>query len=531
MTHNLNQIPSKLYEATELIAKNKLKKAEPLLRECLKDNPLDVNAMKLLADIGIKFRAYRDAGNLLARALDLAPDFHLARLSYANLLYKRQLPFESLKQIDKLLEVEPNNVQYLTLKAVNKALANDHNSALEIFEIITTKYPNNNLVHLHYGHTLRAVGRLDEAINSYKLAIENQASFGEAYWSLANLKTYKFTDDDIYNIQQLLNKPDCSIDDYYHLLFALGKAQEDKKNFKLAMAAYVKGNSVKSKQVPWKSEDFKKECDDIINFFTIDLFNKFDGVGDKNTDVIFILGLPRSGSTLVEQILASHSLVEGTTELQNIIALSRKIGDKKSTNDISKYPKIIETFDKAQFKQMGESYLENTLDQRVTDKPYFIDKMPNNFSHIGLIHLILPNAKIIDARRNPMDCCYSCYKQLFGSGQGFSYSFNRIGNYYLDYLRLMSHWDQTLPKKIYRVTYEDMVSNTESEIRKLLDYCGLEFEENCLNFYNNKRAVRTPSSEQVRQPIYDSGLKYWKNFEDELSPLKNMFIENGVSIE
>ena len=261
------------------------------------------------------------------------------------------------------------------------------------------------------------------------------------------------------------------------------------------------------------------------------LFNKFDGVGDKNTDVIFILGFARSGSTLVEQILASHSLVEGTTELQNIIALSRKIGDKKSTNDISKYPKIIETFDKAQFKQMGESYLENTLDQRVTDKPYFIDKMPNNFSHIGLIHLILPNAKIIDARRNPMDCCYSCYKQLFGSGQGFSYSFNRIGNYYLDYLRLMSHWDQTLPKKIYRVTYEDMVSNTESEIRKLLDYCGLEFEENCLNFYNNKRAVRTPSAEQVRQPIYDSGLKYWKNFEDELSPLKNMFIENGVSIE
>jgi tetratricopeptide (TPR) repeat protein len=436
-------------------------------------------------------------------------------------LYKRQLPFEALEQINILLEKDSKNNQYLTLKAVNLALANQHDQALVIFEkIIKDHGIKNSQLHLSYGHTLRAVGRLDEAIESYKNAISSKTGYGEAYWSLANLKTYKFTDADMKNLHLLLNDEDCKIDDYYHLLFALGKAEEDSKNFKLAMAAYTKGNTIKSKQVPWDSKNFTNECDEIINFFSKDFFDKFKGLGDKNTDPIFVVGLPRSGSTLVEQILSSHSLVEGTTELQNIIALSRKIANKKNSSSKSEYPSALKDMKKSEFKKMGEAYIQNTLDQRVTDKPYFIDKMPNNFVHIGLIHLILPNAKIIDTRRNPMDCCFSCYKQLFGSGQGFTYSQNRIGNYYLDYLKIMKHWDEVLPNKVHRVIYEDMVNDTEVEIRKLIDFCELDFEESCLNFFKTKRTVRTPSSEQVRQPIYKKGVGQWEYFESWLNPLK-----------
>ena len=520
-TYNKDNIPKELLEAAKLISEDKLKKAEPILRDYLKKDPLDVNAMKLLADIGVKFRAYKDAGHLLTRALDLSPDYDQARLSYANLLYKRQLPFEALSQISKLLKKDPNNVQYLTLKAVNLALANQHDEALEIFEIIIKdKGVANNQLHLSYGHTLRAVGRLDEAINSYKNAILTKNGYGEAYWSLANLKTFKFTNEDLNEIKLLLNNKDCKIDDYYHLLFALGKAEEDKKNYESSMAAYVKANNVKSKQVPWDSKNFSIECNELISFFDEDVFEKFKGSGDKNTDPIFVVGLPRSGSTLIEQILSSHSLVEGTTELQNIIALSRKIANKKNSNSKSEYPSALLGMNINEFKKMGSAYLKNTLDQRVTDKPYFIDKMPNNFVHIGLIHLILPNAKVIDARRNPMDCCFSCYKQLFGSGQGFTYSQNRIGNYYIDYLKLMSHWDKVLPNKVHRVVYENMVNDTENEIKKLLDYCNLDFESNCLNFYKTKRTVRTPSSEQVRQPIYKKGVGQWEYYEEWLDPLK-----------
>ena len=294
------------------------------------------------------------------------------------------------------------------------------------------------------------------------------------------------------------------------------------------MAAYSKGNTIKSKQVPWDSIKFTNECDELIDFFTQEELQALDGVGNKNTDPIFVVGLPRSGSTLVEQILSSHSLVEGTTELQNIIALSRKIANKKNSNSKSEYPSSLKNIDKVEFKEMGGAYLKNTLDQRVTDKPYFIDKMPNNFIHIGLIHLILPNAKIIDTRRNPMDCSFSCYKQLFGSGQGFTYSQNRIGNYYLDYLKIMRHWDKVLPGKIHRVIYENMVEDTENEIRNLLKFCELDFEEDCLNFYKTKRTVRTPSSEQVRQPIYNKGIGQWRNFDNWLDTLKKtLSIENN----
>ena len=294
-SYKIKDIPQELIEASELIAKEKLKKAEPILRTYLKKNPLDINAMKLLADIGVKFRAYKDAGYLLTRALDLAPDYDQARLSYANLLYKRQLPFEALKNIEILLENDKDNAQYLTLKAVNLALANQHHEALKIFEIIIKdKSISNNQLHLSYGHTLRAVGRIDEAIESYKHAITSKIGYGEAYWSLANLKTYNFSDTDINDIHVLLKNKETKIDDYYHLLFALGKAQEDRKNFKHSIAAYTKGNSVKSKQVPWDSKNFSKECNDLISFFTNEFFEEFKNVGNKNSDPIFVVCLRRS---------------------------------------------------------------------------------------------------------------------------------------------------------------------------------------------------------------------------------------------
>ena len=521
-----NNIPEELLDAARLIAENKLKKAEPILRNYLKEYPLDVNAMKLLGDIGVKFRAYKDAGYLLVRALDLSPDYDEARLSYANLLYKRQLPYEALEQIQILLEKDKNNPQYLTLKAVNLALANQHDEAIKIFEIIiNNKKIENNQLYLSYGHTLRAIGRLDESIQAYKNAITTKTGFGEAYWSLANLKTYQFTTNDIEDLKELLSSKDTKMDDYFHLLFALGKAEEDNKNYKNSIAAYIKGNTLKSKQVPWDSKKFSYECDELISFFTKEFFEQYEGVGDQNSDPIFVVGLPRSGSTLIEQILSSHSLVEGTTELQNIIALSRKIANKKDTKSKSEYPSALSQIKKDEFKKMGEAYIQNTLDQRVTDKPYFIDKMPNNFVHIGLINLILPNAKIIDARRNPMDACFSCFKQYFAKGQHFTYDLDDIARYYKDYIRLMDYWKRLFPNEIFTINYEDIINNPNDRIEDLLDFCHVEFEENCLNFHQSKRPVKTASSEQVRQPMYKSGLDYWKNYANHLETLIKHFPE------
>ena len=523
-------LQSELYKAAELISKNRYKKAEPILREFLKKNPLEVNAMRLLAEIGIELRAYKEAGYLLTRALDLAPDYHHARFIYANLLYKRQLPDDALEQLEILLKHDPENMQWLSLKAVNFALANQHEKATELFEEVLKKYPANNQIYLSYGHALRALGRIPEAIEAYKRAISFKRGVGEAYWSLANLKTFVFSSKDIQSMKVLLNDKSCKLEDYYHLLFAFGKAYEDIGDYKQSIAAYMKGNQVKSQHVPWSPKKFNKECKEIKNFFTKDLFSSITSSGSDSADPIFVVGLPRSGSTLIEQILSSHSLIEGTTELQNIIALSRKIGEVEGKNrdHESNYPKIIKSLRPKIFKEMGDAYIKNTLSQRIKRTPYFIDKMPNNFIHIGLIQLILPKAKIIDARRNPMDCSFSCYKQLFGSGQGFTYSLNRISNYYLDYLDIMKHWDRVLPGKVHRIQYENMINNTEEEIKRLLDYCEVDFEESCLNFFDTKRAVRTPSSEQVRQPIYNSSINHWKNFESYLEDLKMIFVSNNV---
>jgi tetratricopeptide (TPR) repeat protein len=372
---------------------------------------------------------------------------------------------------------------------------------------------------MFYGHTLKTVGKLDDAISAYRKSIELSPSIGESYWSLANLKTFRFTDDDIANMREQFRPESGDPDDQGHLAFALGKAFEDRKDFDQSFEFYEQGNLIRGRR---HRHDVKKNILDTarqIKTLDTEFFATRKGVGCATTDPIFVVGLPRSGSTLVEQILASHSQVQGTSELPDIIAISRKLGSKSRQNPAGEYPEILAELMPQQFKELGESYIDTTRVQR-KDIQYFIDKMPNNFRHVGLIHLILPNAKIIDARRHPMGACFSGFKQLFATGQTFTYDLTGIGYYYRDYIKLMDHWDKVLPGRVHRVQYEDMVNDTETQIRDLLDYCGLEFEEQCLRFYETKRAVRTPSSEQVRQPVYKHGLEQWRNYEAHLDPLK-----------
>ena len=465
--------------------------------------------------------ALKDAENLLIRCLELAPDYHAARYSYTNVLYKRHRFKDAIVMLDKLLEIEPTNGVWLTMKAANLVEINEHQQALEIFESIIEKFPSNPQVHMSYGHALRAVGRAEESIAAYEKCIAQGTGLGEAFWSLANLKTYRFSEDKIAQMEAILRDKSCDYRDYYHLLFALGKAREDRKEYQLAMAAYAKGNQVRWKSVPWSADRFHQDTQKIKSFFNEDFFRKNQSMGCQANDPIFIVGLPRAGSTLIEQILSSHSEVEGTAELADIIALARKIDGRAHRHDPGLYPAALAQMNAAQFTEMGQSYLDSTAVQRVSDTPRFLDKMPNNFSHVGLINLILPNAKIIDARRHPMDCCFSGYKQLFASGQGFTYGQERIGRYYRDYVEIMDHWDNVLPGRVLRVHYEAMVEDTENQVRRLLDYCQLPFEEQCLKFYENKRTIRTASSEQVRQPIYRSGMNQWQPFEQWLAPLRD----------
>jgi len=510
-----------LVDAAELIADGKVAKAEAILRPFLKINPLNVNAIRLLAEVGMELGALKDAENLLIRCLELAPDYHAARYSYTNVLYKRHRFKDAIVMLDKLLEIEPTNGVWLTMKAANLVEINEHQQALEIFESIIEKFPSHPQVHMSYGHALRAVGRAEESIAAYEKCIAQGTGLGEAFWSLANLKTYRFSEDKIAQMEAILRDKSCDYRDYYHLLFALGKAREDRKEYQLAMAAYAKGNQVRGKSVPWSADRFHQDTKKIKSFFNEDFFRKNQSMGCQANDPIFIVGLPRAGSTLIEQILSSHSEVEGTAELADIIALARKIDGRAHRHDPGLYPAALAQMNAAQFTEMGQSYLDSTAVQRVSDTPRFLDKMPNNFSHVGLINLILPNAKIIDARRHPMDCCFSGYKQLFASGQGFTYGQERIGRYYRDYVEIMDHWDNVLPGRVLRVHYEAMVEDTENQVRRLLDYCQLPFEEQCLKFYENKRTIRTASSEQVRQPIYRSGMNQWQPFEQWLAPLRD----------
>jgi tetratricopeptide (TPR) repeat protein len=508
-----------LVEAARLMGEGKLGQAERIVRELLKRYPTDVTAIRVLADIGFKMGQLKDAGLLLERCLELAPDFHAARHSYAMVLMRLQKLEAGLCEAEKLLALEPGNPNFLTLKAAILTRIGDQAGALEIYEKVLQHYPNQARAQMSYGHTLKTVGRLEESIIAYRKCIELSPEVGEAYWSLANLKTFSFSDEDIQNMRRQVTAQGGDADDQSHLAFALGKALEDRGEYDEAFRFYKRGNGIRRIEHRHSARVNVLESVRQVRALPKEFFEQRRGWGCSAPDPIFIVGLPRAGSTLLEQVLASHSQVEGTSELQDIIVMARKLGGRSRKNPSGGYPECLAGMTAEQFRALGEDYLKTTRIQR-SDTPFFIDKMPNNFRHIGLIHLILPNSKIIDARRHPMGGCFSGFKQLFAHGQAFTYSLEDIGRYYRDYVRLMDHWDAVLPGRVHRVQYEEMVTDTEARIRALLDYCGLEFEEQCLRFYETERAVRTPSAEQVRKPIYTEGLEQWRHFEKHLGPLK-----------
>ena len=514
-------------EAAAHVAKHEFAAAEAILRPYLKEQPGDVNAIRMLGEIGLELGALRDAENLLAQCVKLAPDYPAGRYSYANVLYKRHRFSEAIGQLNTLLQSHPNNPAYLALKAANLAEISQHQQAIDIFTALLEKDPNNASVRLSLGHAQRAIGDQAAAIQSYRNVAESSVEYGEACWSLANLKTYRFSEPALETMRAQLKANSGDYRKTYHLLFALAKALEDGKQYQEAMAALAQGNKLKSRTVPWSTEQFEEDTQTLIDFFEKDRTNTLASSKLEISDPIFIVGLPRAGSTLIEQILSSHSQVEGTAELANMIAIARRLANKTSRSSKSEYPQTLEHLNEHELVTLGTRYINETRLQRQTKKPHFIDKMPNNFSHIGLIRQILPNAKVIDARRHPVDCCFSGYKQLFASGQGFTYSQRRIAHYYRQYERLMEHWDNVFPGFVYRVHYEAMVENPEHEIRALLTYCGLEFEDACLHFHETQRTVRTASSEQVRQPINRKGIGAWKPFEPWLQP---MISELGSSI-
>jgi predicted Zn-dependent protease len=511
----------RLMEAAAALCEGRVAIAEHLLRPYLKDHPTDVSAIRMLAETGIRLGRYEDASNLLARCVELAPGFAAARHNYATVLYRQNRASEAIEQLDLLLASEPRNPSYRNLLAAAFARLGEHQRAIDSYEVLLRDYPTQPKGWMSYGHTLRAVGRQDESIAAYRKSIEQLPGLGESYWSLANLKTFRFTPADVEAMRAQLERSTLSEQDRFHMHFALGKALEDERDFAGSFHHYAEGNKLRRQGVEYDSGETSQQMARSVKLFTREFLEARKGVGANSNAPIFVVGLPRAGSTLIEQILASHSQVEGTMELPDIISIATRLDGKRRKGEESLYPEILADKSAEELRALGEQYLERTKVQRKLGRAYFVDKMPNNFAHLGLIHLILPNAKIIDARRHPLACCFSGFKQHFARGQNFTYDLGDIGRYYSDYASLMAHFDAILPGRVHRVIYEKMVDDPQTEVRRLLDYCGLPFEENCLRFYENDRAVRTASSEQVRQPIYREGVDHWRNFEPWLGPLKD----------
>ncbi|MBI1328648.1 MAG: tetratricopeptide repeat protein [Alphaproteobacteria bacterium] len=510
----------RLREAGAALCDNKLAVAERILRGFLKENPTDVAAIRMLAEVGARLGRYKDAENLLARALELAPSFAAARHNYASVLHRQSKAREALEQADILLKADPRNPGFRAMRAAALAQLGEYEEAARTYDALLKQFPSQPKLWMSYGHTLKTLGQTHDSIAAYRKAIAQMPGLGEAWWSLANLKTLRFEDDEIATMRKQLARGDLSVEDRFHLEFALGKALEDSGVFDAAFAHYAEGNAQRRKTVHYSADETSEFTRRSRALFTRDFFATHEGMGAGEPDPIFIVGLPRSGSTLLEQILSSHSQVEGTMELPDITALARRLGERTKKSEVSRYPDVLAELSADEVKALGEEYLSRTRIHRKLGRPFFIDKLPNNFQHTGFIHLILPRAKIIDARRHPLGCGFSCFKQHFARGQSFTYNLEDLGRYYRDYVELMAHYDAVLPGRVQRVIYEDMVADPEAEVRRLLAYCGLAFEEGCLKFYENARAVRTASSEQVRQPIYSDATDHWRNFEPWLADLK-----------
>ena len=523
----LKSLPPALLAVTELMHEGKLLKAEQICRQFLQQNKQHIEGMCLLADIGIELKIYDDAEFLLASALELSPEHINARAQYLNLLI-RLGKFKLAKiQAEKLLAVQPHNLSFIVAKANVLTGLGEITEAICLFKHAIAKDDQIAEFHLQLGHALKAKGEIDNAVISYQKAYQLKPSYGDAFWSLANTKTYRFSDDEIAQMQAQQAHKDLSLTDKIQLSFATGKAFEDRANYSQAFQAYQRGNELQRSNNGFDISKIEQQVAEQIKYCTPDLFKQRGQLGLNSPDPIFIVGLPRAGSTLLEQILASHSQVDGTMELHNILGLASRLrGRNQAANhkdNESQYPKNLHEINPDYFKRFGQQFIDETRVYRA-QAPLFVDKMPNNFLHIGLIKLILPNAKIIDARRSPMACCFSGFKQLFAEGQDFSYSLEDIGKYYQNYLTLMGHWHRVLPDFVLTVSHEDVVDNLELQVRRILDFCNLPFEQSCLDFHKTQRNIKTPSSEQVRQPIYKSATEQWRHFEAYLEPLKKLTI-------
>jgi tetratricopeptide (TPR) repeat protein len=516
----LRSLPPEVVTSTALFSEGDLAAAEHLIRSFLIKNGHQIEAMRLLARIGIARQVFDDAQLLLEAVLDLAPDYRAARFEYVQVLIERHLHQQAQQQIEKLLADDPANRSYRTLYALTQVGLGRHERAVDIYRELLTGATQPAELHLSIAHSLKTLGRRHEAIAEYRAAAAARSDFGDAYWSLANLKTYRFEDRELQQMRAAESAAATPVTDRYHLCFALGKAFEDRRQFETSMQYYTRGNALKRSESRYRPETLELNTRLQIEICTPSLFARHKNGGAPAADPIFIVGLPRSGSTLIEQILASHSAVEGTQELANLPRIVADLKGRDSDADDRRYPAVLAQMTAEDFRRLGEKYLADTRVYR-SGKARFVDKMPNNFRHIGLIHLMLPNAKIIDARREPMACCFGNFKQLFASGQEFTYSIEDIARYYRTYLELMRHWAAVLPGRVLHVQYESVVDDLESNVRRLLDYCELEFEPACVEFHRTERSVRTASSEQVRQPIYREGLEHWRHYEPWLGSLRD----------
>jgi predicted Zn-dependent protease len=515
----LATLPVQIRTAASMYCDGEIDQAEQGVRQYLLTHGNHIEAMRLLAEIGVRRDILDDAESLLEGVLRLAPDYHAARYEYAIVLLKRHKHAHALEQMEQLLKNDPDNRVYRTTHASVLAGFGNIEQALPLYRELVGEQPNDFELHMSIGHLLKTLGRPQEAIEAYRAAMAVRAGSGEVYWSLADMKTYRFTDTELARMRAEEAEPTVRLTDRYHLCFALGKALEDREQYADAMAFYERGNALKKTECRYRPEFTERNTHLQAAVCTREFFAARRSFGCDSAAPIFIVGLPRSGSTLIEQLLASHSQVEGTMELADIPRLVQDLQGRELDNGNPRYPGILSELNAEDFNRMADKYLADSRLYR-TGKSRFIDKMPNNFRHIGLIHLMLPNAKIIDARRGAMACCFSNFKQLFASGQQFSYGFDEIARYYRSYVKLMAHWDEVLPGKVLRIQHENLVDDLDANVRRILEFCGLDFESACIEFHKTERRIHTASSEQVRKPINREGIDQWRHFEPWLGSLR-----------
>ncbi len=504
-----------LVEAALALQQGDLSVAERLLKQRLRTDAEDIAALRMLGELAARVGRLKDAQELLEHALRLAPGFTAARLNYAPVLHRRNLLPAARAQRDAGRGDDPANPAAKTLKAAVLAHAGEYGTAIELYEAVLLRYPDQSRLWMSMGHALKTVGRQHDSVAAYRKALSLEPGLGEAWWSLANLKTVRFAPDDLDRMQEAIRHPS-SADDLHHLHYALGKAFEDQRQFRVSFEHYATGARLRKAAIPYDPARTTRHLVRSCQLLTRAVFDARAGQGWPDPAPIFIVGLPRSGSTLVEQILASHSQVEGTMELPELGIIARELATASRTrrdrNGSGDYLDGLLASNAATLAALGRRYIDRTRIQRKTNRPLFIDKMPNNFEHLGLIRLILPHARIIDTRRHPMASCFSAFKQHFSRGQSFTYSLDDLAAYYRDYVALMMHYDAVLPGAVHRVCYEKLVRDPETEIHRLLAYCGLDFEQSCLDFHKTDRSVRTASSEQVRQPLNGDAVDHWRHY-------------------